>query len=64
MDRLNRDQLEMLYRIVFEESKKTLVLEEFGAAFARLLGLEEEETKRMFMKVCNRRTIHFLQLEK
>ena len=51
VDRLNRDQLEMLYRIVFEESKKSLVLEEFGSALAKLVGLEAEETKRMFMKV-------------
>jgi hypothetical protein len=41
----------MLYINVFEESRKALVLEEFGAAFAKLLGLEEEEAKRMFMKV-------------
>jgi hypothetical protein len=51
VDRLNRDELEMLYKIVFEESKKTLVLDEFGAAFTELLGLEEEEIKRLFMKV-------------
>jgi hypothetical protein len=51
IDRLNRDQLEMLYRIVFEESKKALVFDEFGSAFAKLLGLEDDDTKRMFMKV-------------
>jgi hypothetical protein len=51
----------MLYRTVFEESKKSLALEEFGAAFATLLGLEDEETKRMFMKVYHR-AIHISQL--